>query len=122
MYSDMLCVPVEILDFAFNVFLLIEVRGRVGKVDGLIFTIHTNEGKHCRPHVHAEYAEYFVSIAIDNSEILAANIPKKQMRISQEWVTAHKDLLLGKWYDIAINRELPMTTSALDKFVDHHSE
>lgn len=122
-YSDILNIPTEILDFAYKSFMLVEVRVRVGKVDRLIFTIRTNEGKHFRPHVHAEYGEYFVSVAIDKSEILAGNLPRKQMRIAQDWVTAHKEILLGKWRSIAIDREIPMTMTALDKFtsVDNHS-
>lgn len=94
--------------------MLIEVRGRVGKVDRLIFTIHTNEGKHLRPHVHAEYGEFFVSVAIDNSEIITGNLPRKQMHRAQDWVTAHKGFLLEKWRCIAIDREVPMMMSALN--------
>lgn len=113
-YAGYLDIPIEILEFAYKIFLLQEVRGRVGKANGFLFVIHTNEGNHYRPHVHAEYANHSISIALDNNEILAGNVPPGRARDAQKWVANNKCFLLDKWKDIAINRDLLMTKSGLD--------
>lgn len=113
MYAHMLNIPCEIIDFAYDVFSLIEIRGCVGRIDGLKFEIRTDEGKHKRPHLHAKYAEHEISISIADGVILKGNLPPKQSRLASEWVQTHKDKLIGEWYNLAINREIPMTKSLL---------
>lgn len=113
MLADILNIPPEIMDFAYDVFSLVEIRGRVGRMNGLIFEIRTKEGKHKRPHLHAKYAEHEISISIQDEVILEGNLPKKQSRLAIEWVRIHKDKLLGDWHNIAINRDIPMTESQI---------
>ena len=114
-YAQILNITPEIMDFAFDVFSLVEIRGRVGRINGLIFEIRSNEGKHKRPHLHAKYAEYEISISIEDGVILKGNLPPKQSRLAIEWVRIHKNKLLGAghWYKLAINRDIPMTESQL---------
>lgn len=46
--------------------------------------------KHHRPHIHAEYAEHSVVIAIDNGEVLEGDLPRSQMKLVQAWMEIHK--------------------------------
>ena len=39
--------------------------------------------KHKRPHIHARYAEFTASIAIDTAETLDGEIPLRQLRLVQ---------------------------------------
>lgn len=106
--------PNEIVSFLNSVFEICEIRARVGETNGIKFSVRTNEGNHVIPHVHAEYGEYQVSIAIETQEILAGNLPKKKHAEAKKWVLDHKEELLNKWKDIAISATSAMTKSALD--------
>jgi len=61
---------------------------------------------HNTPHIHAKYAEFEASIAIDEGEILAGKLPKKQLRLVQAWIELHKDELIADW-EISISGENP---------------
>jgi Domain of unknown function (DUF4160) len=52
---------------------------------------------HNLPHVHAKYAEFEASISIKEGEILAGQLPKKQLRLVQAWIELHHDELLADW-------------------------
>lgn len=106
--------PQEIVRFLQDVFAILEIRGRVGAVNGVKFIVHTIEQNHVVPHVHAEYGEYQISIAINNQEILAGNLPNKQQKIAQKWVREHREELLSQWSTIAISAISSMTQSQLD--------
>jgi len=57
-------------------------------------------------HIHAKYAEYEASISIEDGEILAGKLPRKQLRLVQAWVELHRDELKADW-EIAISGEKP---------------
>jgi len=53
--------------------------------------------KHNKPHVHVRYAEYKASIDIETTELLAGNLPKRQLRMIQAWIEIHRDELYANW-------------------------
>jgi hypothetical protein len=53
--------------------------------------------KHNLPHIHAKYAEYTASISIETGEVLAGEIPRKQLRLVEAWIEIHKDELMANW-------------------------
>ena len=57
-------------------------------------------------HIHAKYAEYEASINIDDGEILAGELPRKQLTLVQVWIELHRDELKADW-EIAISGEKP---------------
>ena len=61
---------------------------------------------HNLPHIHAKYAEFEASVGIDEGEILAGKLPRKQLRLVQAWVELHRDELLANW-EIATLGENP---------------
>ena len=106
--------PQEIVRFLQDVFAICEIRGRVGSEKGVKFIVHSIEQNHVVPHVHAEYGEYQISIAIEDQRILAGNLPNKQQKIAQQWVKEHREDLLSKWSTVAISAISSMTRSLLD--------
>ena len=106
--------PEEIVSLINSVFCLYEIRAQVGRERGIVFIVHTNEGNHAIPHVHAEYGEFNVSISLIDQAILAGNIPKKQSELAQNWVSAHKDELLTKWSNISLSAVSHLTKSKLE--------
>ena len=90
-----------------------EIRGSVGNCNGVKFVIHSNESNHSIPHVHAEYGEYGISIAIMDGTILAGNLPQRNQRTAVDWVIKHRDELLGKWNTLSIHGISKLTKSML---------
>lgn len=107
--------PTQISSFMNNVFMICEVRGRVGKVNGISFIVHSNEANHTIPHVHARYNGYEISISIsDEPEVIIGNIPKKQQKIAVDWVKTNKENLITDWNDIAFSANTSLTKSMLE--------
>ena len=46
------------------------------------------------------------SIGIDDGEMLAGQIPRKQLRLVQAWIELHRDELMADWV-LARSGELP---------------
>lgn len=62
--------------------------------------------QHNLPHIHARYAEFEASINIEDGEILAGKLPRKQLRLVQAWIELHRDELLADW-ELVISGEIP---------------
>jgi len=74
---------------------------------GIIIRMYLLDNKqHSLPHIHAKYADFEASISIEDGEILAGELPKKQLRLVQAWIELHKDELFANW-EIAISGENP---------------
>ena len=114
-YAKILGIPPEILDFAFNVFDLYEVRGRVGNIDKIIFEVRTRESNHNIPHVHVAYADFNISISILDGRVLSGNLPTKKEKIAKEWIFNNREYLLSKWSTLTLKRELPFLRSSIHK-------
>jgi len=68
--------------------------------------------QHALPHVHAKYAELEASVRIDDGEILAGDLPRKQLRLVQAWIELHHDELLADW-ELAAAGEVPYKIAPL---------
>ena len=96
--------PEEIESFLINIFnLKVVARRTVGRCDKISFTIHSNEGNHSIPHVHASCQGYEISIAIKTAEVLCGNLPPKQTRKAVKWVEDNKERLLHEWTDFVFS-------------------
>lgn len=62
----------------------------------ILMYFHDNK-KHSCPHIHAEYAEYEASIAIDDGSVLSGSLPSSKLKLVQAWVEIHKEDLLVDW-------------------------
>ena len=61
---------------------------------------------HTLPHLHAKYGEFEASINLLDGEVLAGELPRKQLRLVQAWIELHRDELVADW-EIAISGESP---------------
>ena len=62
----------------------------------VLMYFHDNK-KHKRPHIHAEYGEEDASIAIEDGELLAGNLPPSKMKLVQAWIEIHREDLMADW-------------------------
>ncbi len=65
-----------------------------------------DEQHHHQPHLHAKYAEFEASIDLVDGEVLAGELPRKQLRLVQAWVELHRDALMADW-ELARRGHLP---------------
>jgi hypothetical protein len=63
----------------------------------LILMYFYDNKKHNRPHIHAEYAEYQASIAIDDGTVLSGSLPSSKLKLVQAWIEIHREDLLVNW-------------------------
>ena len=54
-------------------------------------------GHHHKPHIHARYGEYEISITIEGEKV-NGNMPNKQLKLIYAWLEIHKDELYASWY------------------------
>ncbi|CAK8711585.1 DUF4160 domain-containing protein [Candidatus Electronema aureum] len=64
---------------------------------------------HNIPHVHAEYE---ASISIADGEVLAGQLPRKQLRLVQAWIELRRDELTADW-ELALSDEKPYKIAPL---------
>ena len=108
--------PKELSEFFRDVFEVYEIRARVGEENSVVFKIKSNEQNHALPHVHAEYAEYSISIEIETGKVLAGTLPKSKQKDAISWVLKYKEKVLNDWKNIALSSTANMTKSKLSLY------
>lgn len=80
---------------------------------GIIIRMYLLDNKHHNiPHIHAKYAEYEASISIADGEVLAGELPRKQLRLVQAWIELRRDELAADW-ELALSDEKPYKIAPL---------
>ena len=74
---------------------------------GIIIRMYFLDDQHHRaPHIHARYAEFEASMRIADGEVLAGELPRKQLRLVQAWIELRRDELLADW-ELAAAGQMP---------------
>jgi hypothetical protein len=53
--------------------------------------------QHHRPHIHVEYQEQEVVLAIPEGEVLEGSLKTNKMKLVQAWIEIHQEELLADW-------------------------
>ena len=65
---------------------------------GIIIRLFFKDNKkHHKPHLHAEYQDDVVVLAIETSEILDGSLPSAKLQLVLAWVEIHREELLADW-------------------------
>ncbi len=65
---------------------------------GIIIRLFFKDNKkHNLPHLHAEYQNDVVILAIETCEILDGSIPPAKLKLVIAWVEIHKEELMADW-------------------------
>lgn len=67
---------------------------------------------HNRPHFHAYYQEFVAVIGVDEVELLAGELPRRQLRLVFAWAELHQQELLSAW-DLLQSGQLPFKIEPL---------
>ncbi len=71
---------------------------------GITIKMYWREDHHSTPHFHAYYGEHEASLDLTGT-IIAGFLPKRVLRLVQDWTELHADELTADW-ERAVNREL----------------
>lgn len=52
---------------------------------------------HSPPHFHAKYGEFMGIIDITSGEIIAGELPRRALRLIQDWTELYKEELISNW-------------------------
>ena len=101
----------DVLDYQYETGVI--VMPIISMFYGIIIRMYLLDNKHHNlPHIHAKYAEYEASISIEDGEILAGQLPRKQLRLVQAWIELRRDELLADW-EMAVSNENPYKIAPL---------
>ena len=71
-----------------------------------------DDRRHHLPHIHARYAGSNAAVAIETGEVLAGDLPVKQLRLVQAWLLIHQEELIADWA-LSIDGEQPFKIEPL---------
>jgi Domain of unknown function (DUF4160) len=69
---------------------------RLSSFYGITIAMYWSEPHHSVPHFHAYYGEHGASFDLAG-EIIAGDLPKRQLRLVQAWTELHVDELHANW-------------------------
>lgn len=52
---------------------------------------------HNPPHFHAKYGEYMGIVDIRTGELIEGELPRRALRLVEDWTELHKEELLFNW-------------------------
>ena len=62
---------------------------------GILIRMFFND--HAPPHFHARYGEFEATVDIDTLEVMEGELPRRGLKLVQEWAMIHKEELLEDW-------------------------
>lgn len=70
----------------------------ISRFFGIIVRMFTETGtQHHLPHLHAYYQNHKATYRIDNGELLAGSLPRRQHRLVEAWIELYQEKLLENW-------------------------
>lgn len=78
----------------------------------LVSIFFRDTDQHHLPHIHARYQGMKASIAIEDGQILAGDLPPRQLRMVQVWIDIHREELMADW-ELAVNGDEPFRIAPL---------
>lgn len=62
----------------------------------IIYMYSEANGRHSKPHIHAEYQDYEAVISLDG-ELIEGDFPRKKLKLIAAWMEIHADELAANW-------------------------
>ena len=70
----------------------------IARFFGIIIRMFAEPGApHHRPHLHAYYQSHVGVFAVDEIELIAGELPRRQRRLVEAWAELHQHDLLADW-------------------------
>jgi len=68
---------------------------RISAFYGIVIAMYYRD--HAPPHFHAVYGEYEATIVIATLAVLSGDLPRRALRLVQEWAELHRAELEANW-------------------------
>jgi hypothetical protein len=68
---------------------------RISAFYGIVIAMYFSD--HPPPHFHAKYGDDQAQIVIATGEVLHGSLPRRALRLVQEWTELHRDELFADW-------------------------
>ena len=69
----------------------------ISRFYGVTIKMYFRQSEHNPPHIHAIYGEYIGAVDIQTGELMEGDLPRRALKMVQEWTQTHKDDLLQIW-------------------------
>ncbi len=63
----------------------------------IIYMYYMDNKQHKTPHIHVQYQDDEVIVAIEDGQVLGGSIPIPKMKLLQAWIELHRDELIADW-------------------------
>ncbi len=81
---------------------------RISAFYGIVIAMYFDD--HPPPHFHARYGEHQAQIVIATGDVLHGELPRRALKLVEEWAALHRDELLDDWE--RAQRDEPLVTIA----------
>ena len=79
---------------------------------GIIIRMYCAPAEHEPPHIHVYYQDYNAILDVQKCELVAGNLPRKQLHMVLAWMEIHQEELLANWI-LAQRGEIPFRIEPL---------
>ena len=69
----------------------------ISRFYGLVIKMYFRQSEHNPPHIHVIYGDYSGVLSIQTGELIEGDLPKRALKMSQEWVDKYKNELMKIW-------------------------
>ncbi len=69
----------------------------ISRFYGVVIKMYFKQSEHNPPHIHAIYGDYVGAVDIKTGEMLEGDLPKRALKMVQEWTRTHEQDLLEIW-------------------------
>lgn len=76
----------------------------ISRFYGIVISMYFSD--HPPPHFHARYGEHKARISIASGQLLEGNMPRRALRMVEEWCELRRDELLANWQRVEGNLPL----------------
>jgi len=70
----------------------------------IVYMYYMDNKQHKTPHIHVQYQDDEVVVAIGDGQVLGGSIPISKMKLLQAWMELHRDELIADW-QLAVSGE-----------------
>lgn len=78
----------------------------IARFYGIIIKMYFSQSEHGISHFHAVYGEFNAVFAIQTSEMIEGDLPKRAQKLVNEWASLYRKELADMW-DLQEFRQLP---------------
>ena len=69
----------------------------ISRFYGIVIKMYFRQAEHNPPHIHVIYGECLAETDINTGEMLVGDLPKRALKMVEEWTAANRSALLEIW-------------------------